>query len=201
MQQSLCQLLSSNPVQALPATSPYVQNITFAHYGGALHPGAGPLQYQVLYSMLFPDPSKLSPSNALEAGLLQGASVGIANVTDSSGGPQPVVTVTFDSNGHIEGVQALVTVESGQYLDGGWLQLTTNTVVLTGRCGCFATNPDGIVLNPTVVQSLGVDNTLTVSFLPQSLCAKDYKIQQWNASAGAALVVRCAAAHPADLLR
>ena len=181
MRASLCQQLSTgSPVIPLPALNPYSQNISFSAYSGSLHAGAGPLEYQVLYEMLFPDPAQLSAANALENGLQQAQGpVVIANVT----GSQPLdVAVLFDANAQIEGVQALVTVEAGQMQNGAWLQLSSSSVLLTGRCGCYANNPAGLLLNPQVVQALDADNSLTVSFLPQSLCAKDYKVQQWNAS-------------------
>ena len=181
MRATLCQPLSAgSPIVPLPALNPYVQNITFSPYTGSLHSGAGPLEYQVAYLMLFPDPAQLSPANALENGLQETPGpVVIANVTANAA---LNVAVTFDANAQIEGVQALVSVEAGQFENGAWLQLSSSSLLLTGRCGCYANNPAGVILNSQVVQALDADNSLTVSFLPQSLCAKDYKVQQWNAS-------------------
>ena len=181
MRSTLCAPLSAgSPIVALPALNPYVQNISFSPYNGVLHNTNLPLQYQVVYTMFFPDPTQLSVANALENGLIEtvGPAV-IANLTSSD----PLnLAVVFDSNAQIEGVQALVTAEAGQYVGGEWLQLSSSSILLTGRCGCYANNPGGVILNSKVVQALNADNSLTVSFLPQSLCAKDYKVQQWNSS-------------------
>ena len=184
---ALCQRLGVSIITVLPPTSAYARSITFEEYTPTADKPlraspAGPLQYQVSYQMLFPFISQLSPSNALEAGLMQtpGLTV-IANVSSSQARQ---VSVTFDSNSQVEGVQALVVLEAGQYESGTWLPLATNSIFLQGQCGCYASNSAGQVLKPTVVQSFDLDNSLTLSFLPQSMCARDYKIQQWNDTLG-----------------
>ena len=147
--------------------------------------------WNLTHTLQFPSPLQLSPSNAAESGLLVSQSVQLPITTRS-------YTFVVDSNAHIEGTiaevelyayipRAIDNTTSGSVSNlpkGVAGNLYTSQIVaplIVLPCGCdVVNNPAGVPLQMTVTQSLTSDNSLTLQFLPQSLCNPNYQIVQVN---------------------
>ena len=145
------------------------------------------LHYNVLYSLVFPAPAQLDSSNAQESGLIspgQGPYASVQRGVNS-------LTINGDVNGHIEGIFAVVTIQAVAALvsnSSALVVVSSSTVQVQEFCGCdMVNNPKGLPLNLSLAQSLDASNGLTLTFTPQSLCAKDYKVQQLHVLNGSAV--------------
>ena len=158
-------------------------------------PSTSPPMWNLTHTLQFPSPLQLSTANAAEKGLLVSQSVQL---------PISTRTYTFvvDSNAHIEGTIAEVelyayiprtidntTSGSAANLPQGVAgNLYTSQIVaplVELPCGCdVVNNPTGAPQGMSITQSLSTDNSLTIHFLPQSLCNPNYQIVQVNESTG-----------------
>ena len=146
------------------------------------------LQFRVVYTLLFPAPAQVDSSNAQEAGLIPAANTVLATVPSAN----LSFTVHNDVNSHIEGVLAVITIQAVAALatnSSAVVVLTSSSVTVQQQCGCdLRGNPSGFPLNLSLAQSLDAQNSLSLTFTPQSLCAKDYKVQQLQSTSGSAPV-------------
>ena len=132
------------------------------------------LQYQLTITRAFPINAQLSAANAQESGLIASPSTFMFNTSQMS------ANITADSAGYVEGVNFEIQLQPVVLaVDGvtvGWSG-TAFPLAVIGPCGCdIVNNYHGIPQNVQLSQSFDADNQLTLTFLPQSLCASRYTL-------------------------
>ena len=168
----------NSPVPQLMVTftSQYAFDVTWTPFNlSALLPGynSTSVQWNFTWQLLFPLPSQLSQSNAAEAGITTFGTV-VLPVTTTS------YSIVVDAYRHIEGTLTALSLFAFIYsalTDASFVYTSQQGEALAqAPCGCNLSDPAAHPFNLTLTQALSADNTLSLTFLPLSLCNPNYQI-------------------------